>query len=338
MVQLDGDRPEGQQDDNLDSAAICASISVDLIEPDPAHIRRDWSGVYEYIAPDSTKIDEPAVEIEMLERQEAGYRYLERLAQSIKCYGMLQPILARAHPWGPKAAKGVMMVISGHRRLEAARLVGLTHVPVILRSSPDGNGCETTLIQLTENLQRQDLSHVDQARGLYALQTATGARSTEIASWIGVTSQYVGDHLRLLRYPMLIRAVNAGTISFSSAREIMRLPAETAERITAEALAGRRYELSDIERLRSNSPRNDPTCDRVGMPNLSHLEPQSNTFASAGSIGATPGPTHMHTDALAAIVLRLDGSGRAILGELLACAAQHGWSCAQLATSLRLLL
>jgi len=339
LVQLDDDRPEGLQfGDDADSAPVCASVPIDLIEPDPAHVRRDWSGVYVYIAPDITDIDEPPVEIEMVERHETGYQHLEQLARSINRCGMLQPIIARAHPCDSKAVKGVMMVISGHRRLEAARLAGLTHVPVILRPRRHSDGQQSTLIQLIENVQRQNLSHVDQARALYALQLATGARSTEMAIWIGVTSQYVGDHLRLLRYPMLVHAVNAGTISFSSAREIMRLPTEAAERITAEALAGRRYELSDIGRVRSNLRRDDPASAYIDMPVLDCPEPRGNTSAVEDSISSTTDIAQVPIDALGAIVSRLDGTGRAILGEVLAYAAQQQWSCAQLAVTLRLML
>jgi len=337
--QLDDGRPAGLcLHDGRDGVPVCTSVPVDRIESDPAHVRRDWSGVYEYIAPDIVEIDESIAEIEMRERKETGYQHLEQLAQSIVRYGMLQPIIARAHPCGAKASRGMMMVISGHRRLEAARLAGLTHVPVILHPSPDGDGHQRTLLQLVENLQRQDLSHIDQARGLYALQVATGARSTEIADWIGTTSQYVGDHLRFLRYPMLVRAVDAGAISFSSAREIMRMPAEMAEHITADVLAGQRYELRDIEHLRSNLARNSSLHRSAHVSELDHVEPRDNTAVPVNSTDLTSPLTQAPADALAAIVSRLDGPSRAILGEALACAAQHRWSCAQLVTTFKLLL
>lgn len=308
------------------------NIALALIEPDPDQPRRDWSGVYEPTMYDSAGVDPDApTDIVMLQRREVGFEYIERLAQSIARYGVLQPITVRPHP--RKASQGRYMIITGERRYHAARRAGLTYIAATIRD--DGN-YQIKLIQLVENMQRQDLTHVDQARAFYALQAA-GVTAADIAAAIGMTGQYVRDHLRLLRYPCLVTAVEAGTIAFSVARDIMRLPDDLAEQVTAEVVAGKRYEGGDIGALRASlradgTPhRKDEVTDKFGVKsNAGRLQGLHDPLPLASAV---PVP-----DALAAIVARLDGPARAMLGEVVACAARHEWTCAQLATSLRLLL
>lgn len=166
---------------------------------------------------------------------------LDELAASIKAHTLLQPILARPIE-GAKNGQPLYEIVAGERRWRASKLAATGHIMAILRTMTD---FEVLELQLVENLQRDDLHPMEEATG-YAklLRTPTGlqgyANADELAQRIGKSRSYVFQRLKLLDLCEKGReAFTAGTISFSIALMIARLPnAEQQARATAEICKG----------------------------------------------------------------------------------------------------
>jgi ParB family transcriptional regulator, chromosome partitioning protein len=131
---------------------------------------------------------------------------LAELAQSIKTYGVLSPILVR-----PGKSPGRYNLIAGERRLRAAKAAGLTVVPAIVSSTEDGAGEKTLGMQLVENLQRADLTPLERAHAIGALKEAHGLSVREVADRIGVSKSMVQRSLDILDLPDdLLNALREG--------------------------------------------------------------------------------------------------------------------------------
>ena len=120
---------------------------------------------------------------------------LQELAASIKEFGVIQPLLVR------KTANGYELV-TGERRLRAARLVALAQVPVIIKELSDKEMAELAMI---ENLQREDLHYLEEAEGFHSLLTNFGLTQEELAKRIGKSQSTIANKLRLLKLPQSVR-------------------------------------------------------------------------------------------------------------------------------------
>jgi ParB family transcriptional regulator, chromosome partitioning protein len=144
---------------------------------------------------------------------------LTELAASIKSQGVLQPILVRPIP--PEDGFFYELV-AGERRLRAARMAGLTEIPAVVRELSDE---QSLVIALIENLQRENLNPVDEAKGLARLREMLSLSQEDIAVRIGKSRAGVANALRLLQLPEEILAdVAAGIVSAGHARAILALP------------------------------------------------------------------------------------------------------------------
>lgn len=142
---------------------------------------------------------------------------LANLAQSIRANGILQPVTVRTIPGGYE-------LIAGERRLRAARLAGLTHIPCILINADDR---KTALFSLLENLQRQDLSFFEEADAIQKLMRVYGLSQEEAARKLGMAQSTLSNKLRLLRLPESIRhTLEREHLTERHARTLLRL--ETA--------------------------------------------------------------------------------------------------------------
>jgi ParB family chromosome partitioning protein len=142
---------------------------------------------------------------------------LEELAASIAEHGILQPLSVRE-------VRGRYQLISGERRLRAARLVGLTSVPCILVEASD---TESALLALVENLQRRDLDFLEEAMALRRLIVQHGLSQEEAARKVGKSQSAVANKLRLLKLsPAVLDAVKQGGLTERHARSLLRLPEE----------------------------------------------------------------------------------------------------------------
>ena len=138
---------------------------------------------------------------------------LEELAQSIKEQGILQPLVVR------RQASGRYEIVVGERRWRAAQLAGLESVPVLVR---DLNNDETAKIALIENLQREDLNALDQARGLQRLQREFNLSQDVLGKAVGKSRSTVTNLLRLLNLvPEVQVLLEEGRIEMGHARALL---------------------------------------------------------------------------------------------------------------------
>ena len=120
---------------------------------------------------------------------------LETLAESINQYGMIQPITVRS-------IDGMYQIITGERRWRAARMAGLSEVPVLIITADDKKAAELALV---ENIQRSDLNPIEEALGFAALIEEHGLTQEEAAKRIGKSRSAVTNSLRLLNLPESVR-------------------------------------------------------------------------------------------------------------------------------------
>ena len=146
---------------------------------------------------------------------------LEELSQSIKEQGVLQPLVVR------RLASGRFEIVVGERRWRASQMAGLSTVPAIVK---DLNNDETAKIALIENLQREDLNALDQARGLFRLQREFNLSQEDLASSVGKSRSTVTNLLRLLNLSPEVQAfLEEGKIEMGHARSLLTL--EEADQI-----------------------------------------------------------------------------------------------------------
>ncbi len=143
---------------------------------------------------------------------------LEELAASVSKHGILQPLLVRP------MADGSYQIVAGERRWRAARLAGLTEVPVVIRELSDR---ETAELALIENLQREDLNPMEEALGYQYLMTQYELTQEQVATAVNKSRPAVANALRLLKLPESVTAMVAnGTLSAGHARTLLPLEEE----------------------------------------------------------------------------------------------------------------
>ena len=146
-------------------------------------------------------------------RKEFDPAALSELAESIAQHGVLQPILLRP------MVSGGYRIVAGARRWRAARMAGLSEVPAVVREMSDG---EEMLFALIENLQREDLSPLEEARGYQQLIEAQGFTQEKAAEAVGKSRPAVANALRLLNLPEEIQQmVERGELSAGHARTLL---------------------------------------------------------------------------------------------------------------------
>ncbi len=139
---------------------------------------------------------------------------LRELAESIKCYGILQPLTVRR-------LEGEYELVAGERRLRAARLAGCTEVPCILLTASDE---ESGMVAMVENLQRRDLDYIEEAQGLSRLMALYGLSQEQAAAKIGKSQSAVANKLRLLRHgPEVLGKLREHGLSERHARALLKL-------------------------------------------------------------------------------------------------------------------
>ena len=193
----------------------------------------EWNGVGELRLIDlSPNPDQP--------RREFDEESLAELSESIRRNGVLQPILVRRMEGRPSQ----YCIIAGERRWRAARMAGLDTIPAVLSEADDAKSAELALI---ENLQREDLNPVEEAKGFQALANTYGLKQEEIAERVGRSRPAVTNALRLLSLDgEVLEMLASGAITPGHARALISLsPAEQvtlAERAAADGLSVRQVE------------------------------------------------------------------------------------------------
>jgi ParB family chromosome partitioning protein len=163
---------------------------------------------------------------------------LDRMATSLKERGMLQPLVVRR-------AGDDFELIAGERRWRAAQRAGWHRVPVVVReASPD----EALELALIENLQREDLNPVEEARAYELLAKDAGLTQEEIAERVGRERSTVTNYLRLLRLPDRVQQLLVeGDLTMGHARALLGLDDEAAQKRLAEAAAKGAWSVRQTE-------------------------------------------------------------------------------------------
>jgi len=173
-------------------------------------------------------------------RMDEGALY--ELAESIKAQGIMQPILVRRLSAGANAGK--YEIIAGERRFRAAKLAGLTEVPVLVRDVPDQAAAAMALI---ENIQREDLNPLEEAQGLQRLIKEFGLTHEDAAQAVGRSRSAASNLLRLLNLADAVQTMlMAGDLDMGHARALLSLDKATqitaANQISAKKLSVREAE------------------------------------------------------------------------------------------------
>ena len=147
---------------------------------------------------------------------------LLELTDSIKNHGVISPILVR------EMGLNKYEVIAGERRLRASKKAGLTTIPCLIDQKKDQNALESALI---ENLQREDLNAVEEARGYDRLKREFGLTQDEVASSTGKARSTIANSIRLLNLsPKVLDMLSTGQIEKGHAKLLVAMSAEDAER------------------------------------------------------------------------------------------------------------
>ncbi len=197
---------------------------------------------------------------------------LEELAQSIREHGLIQPITVRP------VDGGYYQIIAGERRWRAARLAGLSQVPVNIIDADDRKTAELALI---ENLQREDLNPIEEAKGYRALIEGFKLTQEQAADRVGKSRPAVANALRLLKLPEEVQELlEAGKLSTSQARAVAELSdrdaqAELARRAANEGLSVR--ETTALAKKLASAkkpaaPKKNPRLGPDGVDYIAQLE------------------------------------------------------------------
>lgn len=218
-------------------------VSVDLLKPNPHQPRKEFD-------------EEP----------------LNELADSIREHGILQSITVE------DAGDGSFFIIAGERRSRAARIAGLSEVPVQLRKFNDQKKLEVALI---ENIQRQDLNPIEEAEAYYQLMEISGLSQEQVAARVGKNRSTVANAIRLLKLPEDMRtSLIQGHISSGHARALLAVKDNADMRILFAKIVGNGMNVRDAEEMARNlnegagksSKKQKETKNENKDPNITELE------------------------------------------------------------------
>ena len=166
---------------------------------------------------------------------------LEELAQSVRSGGVVQPIILR--PLGQR-----FELVAGERRLRAARLAGLERLPALVRVLSDEQALELSLV---ENIQREDLNPLEQARAFERLANDFALTQEQIAARTGKDRATVANLLRLLRLPQEVQElVEEGKLTAGHARALLKLEdSPVLQRVLAKRIVARRMSVRQAEEM-----------------------------------------------------------------------------------------
>ena len=189
--------------------------------------------------------DQRELDIDLLEpnrfqpRQIFSEAKLEELARSIRTHGFIQPIVVRR-------AGDRYQIIAGERRWRAAQQLGLSRVPVSIRSIPDDRLLEISLI---ENIQRENLNPIEEAKAYLRLSQEFGLTQEEVAHRTGKDRSTVTNFLRLLKLPSEVQQmVLEGLLSMGHARAILALEGAKEQRALAEQAIENGWSVRQVEK------------------------------------------------------------------------------------------
>lgn len=198
------------EDTAADPIAGSPEIDIDLIEPNPEQPR--------------TRFNEPD---------------LNELARSITANGIVQPIVVRQKG-------GRYQIIAGERRWRAAQRAGLRRVPVLVKDIPDNKLLELALV---ENIQRQELNPIEEAKAYRKLIDTVGLTQEQVAERVGKERTLITTTMRLLKLPNDVqRHIVEGLLSLSHGRALLMSEDPSIQRIVANSAVDNGYSVRETER------------------------------------------------------------------------------------------
>jgi ParB family chromosome partitioning protein len=178
-------------------------------------------------------------------RSEFDPEQLRELANSIRQRGVVQPLLVR--PLNKDSGNGRYELIAGERRWRAAREAGLTTIPAIVRDASDQEALEIALI---ENLQREDLNPIEEARAYEQLTTHFKLTQEQVAEKVGRSRAAVANAMRLLALPGEVQSwIADDRLSVGHAKAILGLSIGEEQRLVAERVLKRNMTVRETEKL-----------------------------------------------------------------------------------------
>ena len=171
---------------------------------------------------------------------------IHELAESIKLRGIIQPLVVQ------KGEKGLYTIIAGERRWRAAKIAGLKDIPVVVKNYSNQEIMEIALI---ENIQREDLSPLEEAKAYQALIKEYGYSQTELADIVGKKQSTIANKLRLLKLSDDVKfSLNQKQITERHARAMLSLNEEKQQEVLREVLK-KKLTVADTERLIKKEPK-----------------------------------------------------------------------------------
>ncbi len=166
---------------------------------------------------------------------------LEELCESIQQYGVIQPINVR------KMSNNNYELVAGERRLRAAVMAGLKEIPAIVINVSDN---DSAVMALIENLQREDLSYIEEAEGYIHLINEHGFTQEELAQKVGKSQSTIANKIRLLRLPLMVKKIlSDNNLTERHARSLLKLHDEQLQLKVLKHVCNRGLNVKKTEEL-----------------------------------------------------------------------------------------
>ncbi len=193
-------------------------------------------------------------------------RGLEELASSIKQHGIIQPLVLRR-------VEDKYEIIAGERRYKAAQLAGLTKVPVVIANIDDNKSAEVAIV---ENVQRKDLSAIEEARSYKNLLDKGYLTQAELAKKMGLSQSAIANKLRLLNLDEEVqKALMNNQISERHARSLLVLPSHEEQRKWLKRIINERMTVRDLDnelKKLNEAPKEEPDEDDTDVPLVKSID------------------------------------------------------------------
>ena len=237
----------------------------------PARVGIDGSGVL------SVELDQ-IVPSPLQPRRHFDSGRLQELAQAIRSQGVIEPLVVRPAPSADGAAARYELV-AGERRWRAARIAGLSVVPIVVRELDDHAALEMSLV---ENLMREDLNPVDEAHGFERLARSFGMSHDQVAARIGKSRPYVSNAIRLLDLPpAVLEMIERGELSAGQARPLLAIASAEAQTVAARRIVEGRISARGAEELAGAARRARGGSIRGAAAGNPNIDPNLSALAEA---------------------------------------------------------
>lgn len=193
---------------------------------------------------------------------------LSELADSIREHGVLQPLLVRRIEGGTSLSGDSYQLVAGERRWRAARMAGLTEVPVVVRDMTEAEVMEFGLI---ENLQREDLNPLEEAGGYQELIETFGLTQEAVARKVGRSRSAIANALRILRLPEQVHPwLVDGSLSMGHAKALIGIEDQDKLIELARLAAEKGLSVREVERLAARIKAENPPSSRRKAEDVDH--------------------------------------------------------------------